>query len=215
MCSSDLQSIGEAIELVRRFSPTILLLEWDLGCAKDGIDFCKSIRKHETPFKRDIAIVLASSRASLAAVETARIAGVDEYVIKPFSTGSLTARLESVVLSRREFIDGKTYVGPCRRRKLVVDYAGARRRERDKEETAKRKAVLAKVDAMIALARAFRPGADGTLHDLRKSSGDIQAAAHDMADKLLMTAAGSLCAYFERIDSIVKVDSCNDIRAHR
>ena len=60
----------------------------------------------------------------------ARIAGVDEYVIKPFSTGSLTARLESVVLSRREFIDGKTYVGPCRRRKLVVDYAGARRRER-------------------------------------------------------------------------------------
>lgn len=200
------ESLAEALELARRFSPTILLLEWDLGGAKDGIDVCKSIRKGETPFKRDIAVVLASSRASLAAVETARIAGVDEYVIKPFSTGALTARLESVVLNRREFIDGKTYVGPCRRRKLVVDYAGALRRERDKDETAKRQAVLAKVDAMLSHARAFRPGAESTLRDLRKTSGDIRTAASEMADKLLTTAAGSLCAYFERIDSDAALD---------
>lgn len=189
--ASDLK---EAAVLIQRIAPTILLLEWDLEDKLDGIAYTKKIRRGETPFKRDIAIVMASNHASQASVETARIAGVDEYVIKPFSTGSLTARLESVVLNRREFIDSKAYIGPDRRRKLVVDYEGARRRASDKDE-ARRKIALAKVEALTQAMRAFVPGDKNALRELSKTTEDIATSAGELNDALLGTAASSLRNY--------------------
>jgi CheY-like chemotaxis protein len=198
--------IPEAAALVQRVQPSILILEWDLDDKIDGIAYTKKIRRSETPFKRDVAIVMASSHASQASVETARIAGVDEYVIKPFSTGALAARLESIMLNRREFIDCPVYIGPCRRRKLDVDYGGTRRRFTDKDETAKRKMALARIEEMAAVARNYTQGDRRALRDLLKGVTDITAAADMLEDTLLRVAATSLQTYVEGAGATAAID---------
>jgi DNA-binding response OmpR family regulator len=201
------EDLAEAAALAQRFSPTIIVLEWDLDGSVDGIAYTKKIRRSETLFRCDVAIMMASAQASQASVETARIAGVDEYIIKPFSTGSLAARLESIVLNRREFIDCPEYVGPCRRRKLVVDYDGVRRRMSDKDETTKRKIALARIEELAKTAHNFVPGNSESLRNLHKGVTEITSAADLLDDTLLRMAANSLQAYVEGLGTSSALDT--------
>ncbi len=73
----------------------------------DGLEVCRQVRSVS-----DVPIVIVSAKGS----DTERIAGLelfaDDYVVKPFSLGELTARIQTVLRrSRREFQPTASAVG--------------------------------------------------------------------------------------------------------
>jgi len=77
----------------------------------------------------ELSGVTAAPTRSL--LESARVIGVDEVVAIPFTMKTLMARINSVLERPRPFIDSPAYVGPCRRRVMLQDYKGPRRRTED------------------------------------------------------------------------------------
>ncbi len=62
-----------------------------------------------------IPIVMVSAFATREAVRLARAAGIDAFVVKPFSLGSLVKRVDRAGRRTVAFIIGPDYVGPDRR----------------------------------------------------------------------------------------------------
>lgn len=92
--------------------PDLILLDWMLP-GMSGIDFARRLRRDE--LTRDIPIIMLTARGE----ETDRVngleAGVDDYVVKPFSARELIARIRAVMRrSHGEDTEG------------VIDIAGLR-----------------------------------------------------------------------------------------
>ena len=64
-----------------------------------------------------IPLVMVSAFATRDAVRLARAAGIDAFVVKPFSLGSLVKRVDRAGRRSVAFIIGPDYVGPDRRSK--------------------------------------------------------------------------------------------------
>ena len=88
-------AIGERI-------PDLILLDWMLP-GTSGLELARRLRREEAT--RDIPIIMLTARGE----ETDRVsgleAGVDDYVVKPFSTRELLARIRAV-LRRTQGDDG-------------------------------------------------------------------------------------------------------------
>lgn len=84
----------EALSLVLRMSPDLILLDWMLP-GPSGIDFIKTLRGD--PFTRAIPVIMLTARGE----EDDKIRGLkygaDDYVTKPFGTQELMARVEAVL----------------------------------------------------------------------------------------------------------------------
>ena len=84
-------AIAEAI-------PDLILLDWMLP-GISGMDLARRLRKDE--LTRELPIIMLTARGE----ETDRIAGldagVDDYVVKPFSTRELVARIKAVLRRSR------------------------------------------------------------------------------------------------------------------
>jgi PAS domain S-box-containing protein len=89
----------QALELVRQRPPDLLLSDV-LMPKLDGVGLLRAVR--EDPQTRDLPVVLLSARAA----EEERIegvtAGADDYIIKPFSTRELVARVGTQLALSRE-----------------------------------------------------------------------------------------------------------------
>ena len=74
--------------------PDLILLDWMLP-GMSGIDLARRLRKDE--LTREVPIIMLTARGE----ETDRVsgldAGVDDYVVKPFSTRELLARIRAVM----------------------------------------------------------------------------------------------------------------------
>jgi DNA-binding response OmpR family regulator len=84
-------SSGQALTAVAREEPSLVLLDVVLG-QEDGRDLLAELR-----LLSNVPVVFLTGRG----LETDRIAGLrmgaDDYVVKPFSSGELAARVESVL----------------------------------------------------------------------------------------------------------------------
>ena len=99
-----------------------------------------------------IPIVLVSAFGSRQAVRLAQAAGIDTFVIKPFSLGSLLRRVDRAANRMVDFIVDQSYVGPDRR---TVAGRGVRRRTDDPDQAgvataSQLKALYARIKAMEA-----------------------------------------------------------------
>src|SRR5690242_14287153 len=74
--------------------PDLILLDWMLP-GMSGIDLARRLRKDD--LTREVPIIMLTARGE----ETDRVsgldAGVDDYVVKPFSTRELLARIRAVM----------------------------------------------------------------------------------------------------------------------
>jgi len=74
--------------------PDLILLDWMLP-GMSGIDLARRLRKED--LTREVPIIMLTARGE----ETDRVsgldAGVDDYVVKPFSTRELLARIKAVM----------------------------------------------------------------------------------------------------------------------
>jgi DNA-binding response OmpR family regulator len=81
----------EALALDARLQPDLLLLDLALPDG-DGRDVCREVRR-----RRDVPVIMVTARGT----ETDRIVGLeigaDDYVVKPFSSAEVIARIRAVL----------------------------------------------------------------------------------------------------------------------
>jgi len=187
--------------------PNLLIVDWRLADG-DGLDLIARIRSGEAgeDFRR-IAVITTAEKMSARDLERARNIGVDELVIRPFSTATMVERVLAVRARRREFIESPRYAGPCRRRKRGQKYDGPRRRlfdasqrDADAPEIQIRKG-LARMycERISSLVTAVSPANPDSMRDLCLTCGQLSALTNDMSDRLLLTAASSMFNYVKAV----------------
>jgi DNA-binding response OmpR family regulator len=196
----------EALQELRMWQPRVVILDWAIA-PMDGIELTKLIRKNGAGIDRTVPIVMLTARNTVADVEVARKAGVHEYAIKPVSSGGLLARIEAAALRPRRFIDSPVYVGPCRRRKMLEQYIGPKRRLADPvgEETQKAMATSS-VARISELTKNFDPNDRNQVRAVFSSAKDAKTVAMEIGDHPLDRSADSLVRYIEGMGATERLD---------
>ncbi len=86
---------GEALAAITSSNPDLVLLDLMLP-AQDGLDILTRLRRDS-----DVPVILLTARGSEADRILGLKLGADDYVVKPFSPGELTARINSVLRRSR------------------------------------------------------------------------------------------------------------------
>jgi two-component system phosphate regulon response regulator PhoB len=95
---------GEAgLTAARENLPDLVLLDLMLP-GIDGLEVCRKLR--EDPRTRDLLIVMLTAKGTEADVVVGLSLGADDYIVKPFSTSELMARIKAV-LRRTEPREGE------------------------------------------------------------------------------------------------------------
>ncbi|MEA2843108.1 MAG: two-component system, OmpR family, alkaline phosphatase synthesis response regulator PhoP [Actinomycetota bacterium] len=78
--------------------PDLILVDWMMPRIT-GIDVCRALR--DNPLTAHIPIILLTAKAQQAEIQCGYAAGVDDYIVKPFSPQAMVTRIEAV-LARRQ-----------------------------------------------------------------------------------------------------------------
>ncbi len=78
--------------------PDLILVDWMMP-KMTGIEVCRALRNN--PVTSRIPIILLTAKAQEAEVERGFAAGVDDYIVKPFSPREMLGRIQAV-LARSE-----------------------------------------------------------------------------------------------------------------
>jgi CheY-like chemotaxis protein len=197
-----------ARDMIARWDPDIIFSDWHMP-HMSGLDLTRSIRRAAITGDRRIpnpavpVIVLTGNRSE-ADVEQARRAGVNEFVIKPFTPAGLLSRIQLVLTKPREFIVTEDYVGPDRRRRTEASYTGPLRRTTDPEDVADeieraatRETISVELEALRALI-ASRGGVDReTLKMTYRVMQHTNFRARQVRDTLVQKASGFLMEYVD------------------
>lgn len=194
----------EAIEHIQTQGPDLLLLDWGLP-GMSGIELVNLIRqaalKPDPRFPNpQLPIVMLTARQRVLDVTVASNAGINEFVVKPFSTSTLLKAISSALVKKRQFVATPDFVGPDRRRRKSALHPGLlMRREGDADEVAKsvRNPMAAEIEALRGAMRR-KPG-----HKLNRDQINqvvvrlmhTQTVAHDLRMRLIEQATKSLNDY--------------------
>ncbi|WP_160145963.1 response regulator transcription factor [Dictyobacter aurantiacus] len=102
------QCVGSIVEAKQRLSvspPDIVISEVVVG-DESGLDLCRYVRAN--PLLRHLPIMLLTSMATLQDKVEGFQAGTDDYVVKPFDTYHLVARIK--LLARIKRLERRTTV---------------------------------------------------------------------------------------------------------
>lgn len=133
----------EGFDLLCRHDPDIVITDWIME-PMDGLEFTKKIRRNPMSPNPYVPVIMMTGFSSRLRVEAARDAGVTEFLVKPFTSKDLYARVSQIIEKPRQFVDAGTFFGPDRRRKRGAEYQGPRRRENEARaapETAEEKKI--------------------------------------------------------------------------
>jgi DNA-binding response OmpR family regulator len=213
------ESAEQCLNVLAEFRPDLLIADWDLDGGK-GLDLVRRIRRGDGE-RRATPVVMVTTRNTAADVEAARNAGVDEFVLRPFSTAILTRRAHTVRETKRDFVESADYVGPCRRKREIKDYDGPRRRTIDAREQPDdtpdlqiRKGLACMyVERIGVLLRALKPHDPEGIRELCLACAQLRALAQDMSDRMLTSAAASLFEYLKGCGVRRKLDT-GVVQAH-
>ena len=74
--------------------PDLVVVDWMMP-KMTGIEVCRALR--DNPVTARIPIILLTARADEAEVERGFAAGVDDYIVKPFSPREMLGRIQAVL----------------------------------------------------------------------------------------------------------------------
>lgn len=120
----------EAFELFQKNNHDIIITDWAME-PMDGIELTKAVRNQEASPNKTVPIIIVTGYNAWARVETARDAGVTEFLIKPFTAADMAKRISHVITHPRDFIEVPDFFGPDRRRKQDTNYEGRLKRQTD------------------------------------------------------------------------------------
>jgi two-component system, OmpR family, phosphate regulon response regulator PhoB len=92
----------EALLQLKEAKPDAVLLDWMLP-RLSGLELCRQIRR--APAWRDLPVIMLTARGEEGDRVRGLDSGADDYVVKPFSTGELIARLKAVIRRARPNTD--------------------------------------------------------------------------------------------------------------
>jgi CheY-like chemotaxis protein len=136
-----------ALAQLYEFRPDVLVADMSMPMP-GGLELVRAVRQAALTANTLVPnpampIVVVSTFASRQSVRMAQAAGIDAFVIKPFSIGSLVKRVHRAGRRSAEFIIHPAYVGPDRR---------SRRRDPDEEaQYVAKAAAAAETEAKPAL----------------------------------------------------------------
>lgn len=84
----------EALVRIVETKPDLVLLDWMLP-SLSGIEVCRQIRRR--PATRDLPIIMLTARTEDQDMVRGLNTGADDYIIKPFSTEALLARIRALL----------------------------------------------------------------------------------------------------------------------
>ena len=87
----------DAEERLRETVPDLLLLDWMLP-GVSGLEICRRLRAREAT--RTLPVIMVTARGEEAERVRGLSVGADDYVVKPFSTGEVIARIRAVLRRR-------------------------------------------------------------------------------------------------------------------
>lgn len=88
----------EAVELARREVPDVMVMDWMMP-KMNGIEATRAIRS--SPRTAAIPIILLTARSQAEDFAAGKAAGVNAYLVKPFSPFELLERVESLLQEDR------------------------------------------------------------------------------------------------------------------
>jgi two-component system, chemotaxis family, chemotaxis protein CheY len=180
-----------------------------------GLEFTRTVRAGYRGVNRALSIIVMTNAATPSFLNDMRKAGADEVVLTPFSATALMARLESVLLRPRRFIESANYKGPCRRRKMIDEYGGPLRRFVDPVNEAKSEPWEAESNRALArlcvqkiseMSIDLKPGDRQKLRQVYAAAQDTEQLADDIQDQQLGDSARSLSRYIVAIGANGVVD---------
>lgn len=103
----------------------------------NGLQLLQWLRTNKDSPNRFMPFIMISGAADQENVHTARDAGANEFVAKPFTIGSVFSRIQAVIDRPRQFVATRSYFGPDRRRvKVEIPKDGPKDRRRPGEDHA-------------------------------------------------------------------------------
>lgn len=118
----------QAIQILSKQPVDFVVTDWRMKDL-DGIDLIEFVRGSPESLCPRIPIILLTGNTEAHYVLRARDAGVNEYLIKPFSAEQLVRRIRSIIEKPRSFIETRTYKGPDRRHRQIGPPGGVERRK--------------------------------------------------------------------------------------
>lgn len=125
----------EGFQIVCKENPELIITDW-LMEPMDGLEFSRLVRRSPLTPNPFVPILMMTGFSSRMRVENARDTGITEFLVKPFSSRDLYSRVVQIVERPRQFVESGNFFGPDRRRRLLRDFSGARKREDDQIEDA-------------------------------------------------------------------------------
>ena len=84
-----------------------------------GLEYTRLIRAGYSDLSRQTSIIVMTDTPTKTFLKAAQESGVDEMLARPFSSQAVLVRLKAALDRPREFVDSASYVGPCRRRRMI------------------------------------------------------------------------------------------------
>jgi len=107
-------SVDTALDILKSDTINLLITDWKMK-PRDGIDLVRAIRTPATSPAPYLPIIMLTGYSDSARASHARDAGVNEFLIKPFTAEALANCIRNVFSENREFITTENFFGPDRR----------------------------------------------------------------------------------------------------
>lgn len=105
---------NRAMEILRTEHVDLLITDWKMK-PRDGIDLVRELRDPMRSPAPYLPVVMLTAYSDAGRIREARNAGVNEFLIKPFTADALARRLRDVLTDSRDFIETDAFFGPDRR----------------------------------------------------------------------------------------------------
>lgn len=110
-----INNTDRAVAELRANSFDLLITERDMA-PLNGIELTRMIRNSPDSPNTEVPILMVTVMPTMKMVTEARDAGVNEFLIKPYSVKNLHARISAIIDQPRTFVRVSDYFGPDRRR---------------------------------------------------------------------------------------------------
>ncbi|MBY0564589.1 MAG: response regulator [Hyphomonadaceae bacterium] len=193
----------ELLELTVRCEPRVVITSSRIP-GMSGLEFTRTVRGGYGTVNRATSIIVMSDTPTQKFLDAARGSGVDEMLLRPFTGQALLVRVEAVLLRPRRFVKSVSYVGPCRRRRMLEEYGGPLRRlsdplaDSDKppwEAEANAALVRQCVARLTGLLTGFAESDKARLREIHTAVKETEQLAQDICDQSLLDAVRSLLRY--------------------
>jgi CheY-like chemotaxis protein len=117
------------LETIQKTRIDVIFVDFEMP-VMNGLAFLQAVRSLDNDHCY-LPIIMLTGHSDLKRITAARDLGVNEFLGKPVTAKSILTRLETVIMSPRPFVRAPRYFGPDRRRRVIPDYDGPKRRASD------------------------------------------------------------------------------------